>query len=84
MFVAVDVKREDGYMEVAKKAASVVGLVGPDEDLRLFRSRGAMIPVNKDWTVGEHKKKAHLGADFVQLGVAYIRSDPGGSSRVKV
>ena len=55
MFVALDVKKEDGYMEVAKKAASVVGLVDPDEDLCLFRSRGAMIPMTIDWTVGEHK-----------------------------
>ena len=40
----------------------------------MFRSRGALIPMSKDWTIGEHKKGAHLGADFVQLGVAYFGS----------
>ena len=72
MFVALDVTTGDGYMDVAKKAAKVLGLVGEEQDVRLFRPRGALIPVSEEWTVGDHKKRAHVGADFVQLGVAFF------------
>ena len=74
MFVAVDVLKDDGYRDVAEKAAEVLDIEGDVADLRLFRPRGAMIPVNDEWTIASHKRKIHLGPEFVQLGVALLGS----------
>ena len=74
VFVTVNVKSNDGYLSIAKKAADVLGLVGPESNLRLFRSRGALIPISEEWTLHQHKRVAHIGADCVQLGVAFFQA----------
>ena len=72
IFVTLDVHKDEGYSDVAKKAAEVLSIEGDVTDLRLFRSRGAMIPFSDEWTVASHKRKIHLGPDFVQLGVGLL------------
>ena len=77
LFVTLDVLKTDGYnMTVAKKASEVLGIEGNEKDLRLFRTRGALLPVTEDWTVAKHKRKIRVGPDLIQLGVAPVVGYP--------
>ena len=70
-FIALDLCVNDSYKEVAKKAGSVLK-VSSTPNLRLFRTRGAIIPFTSDWTIGKYKRKLRLGPERIQLGVAPV------------
>lgn len=72
VFVCCELKHDDGYDDVVKKASETLCLSNVGH-LRLFKLRGALLPKTDEWSIGAFKRSLHYSSEAVQLGLGYLR-----------